>query len=109
MIIDLSDVKEVEYPAFKGGKGSVYLKILTKNDVKFLQGRIPIGSSVGLHKHMTDSETILVLSGKGKAICDGETELVSAGMCTFCPRGSSHTLINEGNVDLLFYAVVPQQ
>lgn len=109
MIIDLKEVKEVEYPSFKGGKGSVFLKILSKNDVKFLQGRVPVGASVGLHRHMTDSETILVLSGKGKAICDGETEIVGAGSCSFCPRGSAHTLINDGVEDLIFYAVVPEQ
>ena len=62
-----------------------------------------------MHKHLDTCEIIIILSGKAKAICDGETEMLVAGSCHFCPRGSSHTLMNIGEDDLVFVAAVPRQ
>lgn len=109
MKIDFEGLSEKRVEGFNGGKGAINLKTIEKNDVKFLSGRLEPGSSVGMHKHMDTSEIILVLSGSGKAICDGETEMLAAGSCHFCPRGCSHTLINTGNDELVFVAAVPRQ
>ena len=38
-----------------------------------------------------------------------ETERLAAGDCHYCPKGGFHTLINDGDEDLVFFAVVPQQ
>ena len=48
------------------------------------------------------------LSGTGKVLCDGVWERVTPGTCHYCPRGSSHTLINDGTEDLVTFAVVPK-
>ncbi len=109
MKIDFSGIAERETPEFKGGKKSVYLKTIEKNDVKFIMARVPKGASVGMHKHLFDSETIYVLSGRGKAMCDGSTEMLEAGSIHFCPREYSHTVTNEYDEDLVFFAVVPKQ
>ena len=109
MRVDFNDVREEIVNNFKGGKGSIALKMTTKNNVTFISARLTPGSSVGMHKHLTDSETIYVISGKGKTICDGETEVLKAGSVTFCPVGCSHCLINDGDEDLVFFAVVPKQ
>ncbi len=109
MKIDFSGLTEKKIPEFNGGKGAILLKTIEKNDVKFLSARLEPGSSVGMHKHMDTCEIILILSGKGKAICDGETEMLGEGSCHFCPRGSSHTLMNVGDSDLVFVAAVPRQ
>ncbi|MBQ7374089.1 MAG: cupin domain-containing protein [Clostridia bacterium] len=109
MRIDFSDIKEEVIEGFCGGKGTIVLKKTTKKDVTFISAKLKPNSTVGMHKHMTDSETIYVLSGKGKTICDGETEMLKAGSVTFCPVGYSHCLINDGNEDLEFIAVVPKQ
>ena len=108
MRVDFDQIKEETINEFKGGKGCIILKKTTKNDVTFIKAKLPVGSSVGMHKHMTDSETIYILSGKGKTICDGETEILSAGSVTFCPVGYSHCLINDGDDDLVFFAVIPK-
>ena len=108
MRVDFNDIKEQVIEGFKGGKGSITLKMTTKNDVTFIRAKLHPNSSVGMHKHMADSETIYVLSGKGKTICDGETEVLKAGSVTFCPVGCSHCLINDGDEDLEFFAVVPK-
>ena len=109
MRVDFNSVREEVINGFKGGKGSIALKMLNKKDVTFISARLAPGSSVGMHKHLTDSETIYILSGKGKTICDSETEVLSAGSVTFCPVGCSHCLINEGDDDLEFFAVIPKQ
>ncbi len=73
-----------------------------------LMGRLAPGASVGLHAHRTDSETVCVLSGTGKAICDGELERLVPGSVHYCPKGCSHSLINDGEEELRFFAVVPK-
>ncbi len=109
MRIDFNDLKEEVLQGFNGGKGTIALKKTTKKDVTFISAKLRPNSSVGMHKHMTDSETIYVLSGKGKTMCDGETEMLKAGSVTFCPVGCSHCLINDGDEDLVFFAVIPKQ
>jgi mannose-6-phosphate isomerase-like protein (cupin superfamily) len=49
------------------------------------------------------------LSGKGTVTTDGVSETVTAGDCHYCKKGSSHTLVNDGEEELVFFAVVPQQ
>ena len=42
------------------------------------------------------------------APCGGQ-ETLTAGDCHYCPKGHSHSLINGGGEDLVFFAVIPQQ
>ena len=109
MRIDFKETKEKFIEGFKGGKGLFGLKMIEAKGVKFLTGRLEPGASVGMHKHEKDSEEVFVLSGSGKAICDGEPEILKIGSCHFCPKGSYHTIINDGKEDLIFFAVVPEQ
>ena len=109
MLIKLKEMEEKELKSFYGGDGALCAKLYTDGQNKILRGRLAVGSTVGLHTHEASSEIIFILSGKGKSICDGKEELLSAGDCHYCPKGSEHCLINEGTDDLIFYAVVPQQ
>ncbi len=109
MRIDFKDAREESIDAFMGGKGSFGLKKIDGKDVAFLLGRLEPGASVGFHKHLTDSEELIVLSGSGKVVCDGETERLSVGVCHYCPRGSSHAIYNDGAEELVFFAVTPRQ
>jgi len=109
MRVDFNEIKEETINNFNGGKGCIILKRTTKKNVMIAKARLTPGSSVGMHKHMMDSETIYILSGKGKTICDGETEMLKSGSVTFCPVGCSHCLINDGDEDLVFFAVIPKQ
>ncbi|WP_363142484.1 hypothetical protein [uncultured Methanobrevibacter sp.] len=43
------------------------------------------------------------------AICDDFEEILKAGTCHVCPKGSTHSIINVGDEDLVFYTVVPQK
>ena len=70
-------------------------------------GKLIPGASIGLHTHETDCEIIYILSGKGKVLYGGEYEIVSTGDCHYCPNGHSHSLINDSENDLIFFAIVP--
>ncbi len=74
-----------------------------------MRGRLVPGASIGLHTHETSSEIIYILQGSGKVLYDGEYEPVRTGTCHYCPKGHAHSLINDGNEDLTFFAVVPAQ
>ena len=109
MLINLKEMEEKELKAFYGGEGALCAKLYTDGQNKMLRGRLASGSTIGLHTHETSMEVIFILSGQGKSICDGKEEILTAGDCHYCPKGSEHCLINTGAEDLLFYAVVPQQ
>lgn len=76
--------------------------------VKIMRGKLAPGASIGLHTHETNSEIIYVLEGNGKVLYDGEYETVGAGSCHYCPKGHEHSLINDSQADLIFFAVVPE-
>ncbi len=91
--------------------GEKYYEVKTVNDGlnKIMYGKLIPGASIGLHTHTDSSEIIYILSGSGKNICDGKEERLTVGDCHYCPKNSSHTFINDGNEDLIFFAVVPKQ
>ena len=74
-----------------------------------MQDHAEPGASIGLHTHQGNSEIIYILSGAGKVLCDGAYEPLSAGSCHYCPKGHAHSLINDSDGELAFFAVVPEQ
>ena len=96
-------------PNFNGGEKELQANIFMDESNKILRAKLIPGASVGLHCHSTSSETIFFTSGRGKMITDGVEEPVMAGECQYCKKGQTHTLINDSDEDLCFYAVVPQQ
>ncbi len=76
---------------------------------KIFLGKLVPGGSIGMHKHETSCEIIYILKGNGKVLYNDEVEFVAKGDCHYCPKGQSHSLINNGEEDLEFFAVVPIQ
>lgn len=91
------------------GNGAVSAKMFIQPECKMMISRIPAGASIGLHEHTTSSEINYVLDGNGKAVCDGKEEMLQAGVCQYCPKGSSHTIFNTGMADLVLFTVVTEQ
>ena len=108
MKVEFSQLEETVIPNFMRGEGSVRAKMRVDGNGKIMRGVLEPGSSIGLHTHETSSEIIYILSGTGKALCDGVYEDLSAGKCHYCPKGHTHSLINDGGEDLVFFAVVPE-
>ena len=109
MIIDFAQMEEKRIPEFKGGKGAMIARMHTDELGKILCGRLEPGSSIGFHKHETGSEIIYILKGKADFLYNEGTEQADAGGCHYCPKGHSHSMMNNGDEDLIFFAVVPEQ
>ena len=92
----------------RGGEKEANVRAFDDGLCKLVKIRLEPGASIGKHVHETDSEMIIVLSGKGKVWCDGQWEELSAGSYHYCPMGHEHTAINDSDEDLVFYGIIPQ-
>lgn len=76
-------------------------------DTRIILTRIPLGSSIGKHIQSTGDDVNYMLEGEGKAVCDGKEEILSPGVCHVCPKGSEHSIVNDGEADLILFTTVP--
>lgn len=106
MIIDYSKIEEKAMPNFKGGEKTFNVKMFTDENNKIMRGRLEAGASIGLHTHEGNSEIILILEGCGQVLYNGEYIDVKEGDVHYCPMNQEHSLINNSNKDLKFFAVV---
>jgi quercetin dioxygenase-like cupin family protein len=110
MLIDFSGLQETVINNFyRGEKETAARMFADALSNRVMLGKLESGASIGFHKHDDGSEIVYVLQGKGKALYDDEREELSAGVCHYCPKEHSHSLINDGDEDLLFFAVVVRQ
>lgn len=109
MLINFDDIQEISIPNLNNGNGVIAAKMFIEPTNKIMISRLPSGASIGMHKHTTSSEMNYVISGEGKAICDDTEEILNIGVCQYCPKGSSHSIINTGTEDLILFTVVPEQ
>ena len=108
MKIEFDKVETVVTQNFKGGEGEFRMRVIDDGRTKFLRGTLLPGSFLGLHTHETNSETILVLSGTGKVLCDGVYEPLKPGDVHYCPMGHAHSLINDGEENLEVLGIIPE-
>ena len=102
---------------FKGGIGITNLKKFENELGKIILGRLEPGATIGLHTHETNSEAIYIISGTADFIYDPDaaadkpeiSETVSAGGCHYCPKGHTHSMVNNSDEDIVFFAVIPEQ
>ena len=109
MVIDFLNMEEKPVEGFKGGIGITNLRKFENELGKIIMGRLEPGATIGLHTHETNSEVIYIISGTADFIYDEGTETVETGGCHYCPKGHSHSMINNGKEDIVFFAVVPEQ
>lgn len=92
-----------------GGTGEISAKMYMSENGKIIPCTIHCGASIGLHTHSTSDDINYVISGIGKAICDGEEEELASGVCHVCPKGSAHSIINTGDDDLILLTIVVER
>lgn len=109
MKLDFQAMEEQILQNFYGGEKEVHARMHVDGLGRIMLGRLEPGASIGLHTHEAGSEVVYVLSGRGKALYDGGEERLGPSDCHYCPKGHSHSLINDGTEDLTFFAVVPKQ
>lgn len=107
MLIHFENLEEISMEHMYGGLGSVFTRTYMDPLGKIQKIRIPAGGSIGTHEHIISDEICFVMSGTGRAICDGQEELLAPGVCHYCPLGSKHSVINEGNEELILYSALP--
>lgn len=105
MLFNFNDIPEKKIQKMNGGNGEILAKMYIEKD-KIIHCNIAPGSSIGLHKHTTSDDINFILSGNGKAICDGKEEILFPGTCHICKKGSEHSIINTGVEDLVLFTVV---
>ncbi len=68
------------------------------------------GASIGYHKHVTNEDTYIIVSGEGVfKDKDGKDCAVKAGDVTIVRKGESHGLVNSGKEPLVFVDVIAEQ
>ena len=109
MLIDFHAIQEITIPGMNSGTGMMSAKMFMDEQGKMIYTKIHSGGSIGLHKHETSDDINYVISGEGKAICDGKEEMLRAGACHICKKGSEHSITNTGRDDLVFITVVVER
>ena len=108
MLLNFEQMEEKVVPNMRGGEGQVASRSYADENIRIARGLLAPGCTIGLHTHETNSEVICILSGTGKVLYDGEYEAVSAGSVHYCPKGHAHSLINDSEGDLTYFAVIPE-
>ncbi len=101
-----------------GGKGTLYgayaftrdkaLKDQAIKEISWLT--LQPGDSIGYHKHVTNEDTYIIVSGQGMfKDKDGKDYPVKAGDITIVRKGESHGMVNTGKEPLVFVDVIAEQ
>ena len=106
MIIDFSKIEEVTFPGMNGGTGQMTVRMYNDEKYRIIPTTIHRGGNIGMHRQTSGDDMNYVLSGIGKAICDGVEEELKPGSLHICPKGSEHSIINTGNEDLVLFTIV---
>ncbi len=106
MLISFPNINETLTEHFKGGEKAVGTKSVTFDGDKIMIGRLEPGASIGPHAHEDSCEVYYYISGKGKCLFDDKWEPVRPGVAHYCPKGHTHSLVNTGDEDLVYFAAV---
>jgi uncharacterized cupin superfamily protein len=71
-------------------------------DLGGMFGLLPPGTQVPYHYHNKRESVIMIISGEGIEIMDGEEIPISAGDVFFIPVGVKHTTINNSEKELRY-------
>ncbi len=96
----------------RGGDGNVTLKnIFNADEIKgkcrlFSQITLDPGCSIGTHEHDQEEEFYYILSGTGTVDDNGIIKSAGPGDAIKTGGGEFHSIKNNGNVPLVFLAVI---
>ena len=106
MLIDFNNIAPMTIPGMNGGMGEMTCRMYHDEKYRIIPTTIHPGGSIGLHMQNSGDDLNYILSGEGKAVCEGAVEELKPGVMHICPKGSEHTLINTGKEDLVMLTVV---
>lgn len=112
MIKRKDTLSTIPSPALLGGEGIIDRTPFLQPDEfhgkgrVFAHMRIPPGSSIGVHTHEGEQETIVILSGTGETLDNGDWLPIGPGDVAICPDGGQHGIRNTGDVDIEMIALI---
>jgi mannose-6-phosphate isomerase-like protein (cupin superfamily) len=96
----------------RGGTGAVeILHIFRSAELKgrtrlFARLRLPVGSSIGFHRHEGEEEIFYILNGTGEVGEGEQSSRVEPGDAVHTGDGAGHSIRNTGPGPLEFLAVI---
>ena len=104
----VTDIRE----NMRGGHGKIKLEhmlsggALPPNTRLCAKITIAPGDSLGEHPHVGETEIYIFIEGKGKVTDDGMTISVKPGYVMTTGSGHTHSVLNDGDEDLVFLALI---
>ncbi len=69
---------------------------------------VAVGGHVREHTHDRNEEVVFMISGKGRAVIDGESHAMVPGSAFFIGKNRRHMFINEGETEITWmWLIVP--
>lgn len=109
MLIDFNKIKEMCVSKMNDGTGNINAKMYNDDNYRIILTRIPAGSSIGKHRQTSGDDINYVISGTGKAFCDGVEEILVPESCHICFKNSEHSIVNTGDEDLIIFTIVAKK
>ena len=106
MRIDFNEIGSMTVLGMNNGTGTMSARMYNDESYRIIPTSIHPGGSIGPHKQESGDDMNYIISGTGKALCDGIEEALSAGVMHICPKGSEYSIINTGNEDLVMLTIV---
>lgn len=66
---------------------------------------IAVGGEIGEEVHETVDQILFFVSGRGRALVNGEEQPVQKNSVVFVPAGTKHNFINSGDDELKLFTV----
>ena len=106
MRIDFNIIDPMTFPGMNNGTGTMTARMYNDDSYRIIPTTIHPGGSIGVHKQESGDDLNYIISGAGKAICDGVEEELRPGVMHICPKNSGHSIINTGEEDLVMLTIV---
>ena len=106
MTIDFNDMSPATIPGMNGGTGEMTIQMYNDDRYRIVRTVIHRDGSIGIHTQTSGDDLNYIMSGTGKAFCNGSEEELRAGVMHICPKGSSHSIVNTGEEDLVMLTIV---
>ena len=106
MQINFNDIQEMTMPGMNNGTGTMSARMYNDDSYRIIPTAIHPGGRIGPHKQESGDDMNYIISGTGKAICDGAEEELRPGVMHICPKGLEHSIINTGEEDLVMLTIV---
>ena len=104
--IDFNKIDSMTFPGMNNGTGIMSARMYNDDSYRIISTAIQPGGSIGTHKQESGDDMNYIISGTGKAFCDGVQENLRPGIMHICPKGSKHSIVNTGKEDLVMLTIV---